>query len=346
MNKMELGQSGVVVSDWCLGTMTYGNQTDEADAFRQMDMARDAGVTFFDCAEMYPVNPVHADTVGRSEEFLGRWLAARGKGDSVVATKVTGEGNMQVRGGEGFSGPIIRRTVEDSLRRLQVECIDIYQLHWPQRGSYAFRQNWQYDPSGQSKAATTAHMDEVLGTLKDLRGAGKIRDFGLSNESAWGTTRWIDRAEAQGAPRVVTVQNEYSLLYRMYDTDMAEVGVNEAVTLLAYSPLATGLLTGKYQNGAIPALSRRTLNDALGGRVSDRVFPAVQAYLDIAAQAGLDPVHMALAWLRRRPFPIIPILGATNSAQLQHALDGYRVTLSDDVCSAIDAAHRAHPLPY
>ncbi|ADO42172.1 aldo/keto reductase [Ketogulonicigenium vulgare] len=346
MKQLELGKSGIVVSDWSLGNMTFGNQTDEAEGFRQLDMARAAGITFFDTAEMYPVNPVTPESVGRSEEFLGRWLAARGRGDAVIATKVTGVGRQQVRGGEGFDSKIIRRTLEDSLRRLQLETIDIYQTHWPQRGSYAFRQNWSYDPSGQDPAGNIAHMDGVLGTLKDLQREGKIRAFGLSNESAWGTTRWVDRADAQGAPRVLTIQNEYSLLNRLFDTDLAEVAVNEGVTLLAYSPLAAGLLTGKYQNGAIPAGSRRSLVADLGGRVTPRVFDAVQAYLDIAAGAGLDPVQMALAWLRSRPFPLIPILGATTAAQLEVQLAGYDLRLSSDVLDAIEQTHRAHAMPF
>jgi aryl-alcohol dehydrogenase-like predicted oxidoreductase len=186
----------------------------------------------------------------------------------------------------------------------------------------------------------------VLGALGDLVAQGKIRAFGLSNESAWGTTRWIDRADAQGAPRPLSVQNEYSLLCRLWDTDCAEMAVNEGITLLAFSPLAAGLLTGKYADGAIPPGSRLTLVPGMSGRYSPRVHTAIAAYHAIAAEHGLDPVHMALAWHRHRPFPSIPIFGATTSAQLARSLGGRDLTLSPEVLSAISAAHRAHPMPY
>jgi aryl-alcohol dehydrogenase-like predicted oxidoreductase len=186
----------------------------------------------------------------------------------------------------------------------------------------------------------------VLGAMQAVVEAGKVRAFGLSNESCWGTTRWIDRAAAAGLPRVASVQNEYSLLCRLYDTDMAEMAVNEGVTLLAFSPLAAGLLTGKYQDGAVPAGSRMALNGDLGGRKSGRVFAAVAAYLDLAARHGLDPVHMAMAWCRTRPFPTCPIFGATTAAQLDRILAGAALTLSDEVVAEIDAVQKAHPMPY
>ena len=347
MKQMQLGQTGILVSEWCLGTMTYGNQTDQADAHAQMDRALDAGVCFWDTAEMYPVNPVRAETVGRSEEIIGAWFASRKRRAEVqIATKVAGPNPNFVRGGKGFDGPTIRQTVDASLRRLQTDVIDLYQLHWPERGSYMFRQNWTFDPSGQDRAATLAHMDDVLGAMADMVTAGKVRAFGLSNESCWGTTRWIDRAAALGAPRVVAVQNEYSLMCRMYDTDMAEMAVNEAVTLLAFSPLAAGLLTGKYQNGAVPVASRMTLNPDLSGRKTPRAFVAVAAYLDLAAAHNLDPVHMALAWHRTRPFASIPIFGATSVAQLERILAGADVVLSPELTAAINQIHKAHPMPY
>ncbi len=347
MKQIQLGQTGISVSEWCLGTMTYGNQTDQADAHAQMDRALDAGVCFWDTAEMYPVNPVRAETVGRSEEIIGAWFASRKRRAEVqIATKVAGPNPNFVRGGKGFDGPTIRQTVDASLRRLQTDVIDLYQLHWPERGSYMFRQNWTFDPSGQDRAATLAHMDDVLGAMADMVTAGKVRAFGLSNESCWGTTRWIDRAAALGAPRVVAVQNEYSLMCRMYDTDMAEMAVNEAVTLLAFSPLAAGLLTGKYQNGAVPVASRMTLNPDLSGRKTPRAFVAVAAYLDLAAAHNLDPVHMALAWHRTRPFASIPIFGATSVAQLERILAGSDVVLSPELTAAINQIHKAHPTPY
>lgn len=347
MQKIELGRSGILVSEWCLGTMTYGNQTGQADAHAQMDRALAAGISFWDTAEMYPVNPVRAETVGLSEQIIGNWFAATGRRAEVqIATKVAGPNPNFVRGGRGFDGPTIPQAVDASLRRLQTDVIDLYQLHWPERGSYMFRQNWTFDPSGQNRAVTLAHMDDVLGAMAEVVKAGKVRAFGLSNESCWGTTRWIDRSAAIDAPRVASVQNEYSLLCRMYDTDLAEMAVNEGVTLLAFSPLAAGLLTGKYQGGAVPEGSRITLNPDLSGRKTPRAFTAVAAYQALAAAHGLDPVHMALAWHRTRPFASCPIFGATSVEQLDRILSGVEVGLSDELVKSINALHRDHPMPY
>ena len=265
--------------------------------------------------------------------------------ETVIATKVAGD-TAQVRDGKGYDGKIVREAVDASLRRLQTDVIDVYQLHWPMRGSYMFRQNWHYDPRGKRRGEVVEHMVEVLEAMAEMVKAGKVRAFGLSNEGAWGTLHWISLAEEIGAPRVATVQNEYSLLCRLYDTDMAETSVMEDITLLSFSPLAAGLLTGKYQNGTIPEGSRMSLNGNLGGRKSDRVFPAVQAYLDVAARHGLDPVHMAIAWQRSRPFPISAIFGATTSAQLEHILAGKDLVLGKEVIDGLEAAHRQHPMPY
>jgi len=346
MKQIALGRTGMTVSAWCLGTMTYGNQTPQDDAHRQIDMALEAGIDFLDTAEMYPVNPVTKETAGRSEEIIGNWIAARGRGDMKIATKVAGPNPGFVRDGKGYDGKVIREAVEASLRRLQTDVIDLYQLHWPDRGSYMFRQNWSFDPSSQNRDRTLAHMDDVLTAMSEMVAEGKVRAFGLSNESCWGTTRWIDRAEALGAPRVASVQNEYSLMCRLYDTDMAEMSVNEDVLLLSFSPLAAGILTGKYLDGAVPAGSRRSLTPDMGGRVSPREEPAARAYVELAARHGLDPVHMAMAWQGTRPFPICPIFGATTAAQLEHILAGAEVVLSDEVLKDIGATHKAHPMPY
>ncbi len=347
MERMELGRTGIEVTDWCLGTMTYGNQTPEADAHAQIDRALDAGLNFVDCAEMYPVNPVRAETAGRSEEILGTWFAKSGKRDRwVLATKVTGPNGFGIRDGKGYDGPSIRAAVDASLTRLQTDYIDLYQLHWPNRGSYHFRQYWSFDPSGRDPAAVEAHMIEVLETLDALIKAGKLRAVGLSNETCWGTCQWLRLSQAHGLPRMASVQNEYSLLCRLYDTDMAEMSAMEDVTLLSYTPLAGGLLTGKYQTGDVPQNSRMSLNASMGGRVTDRMWPAVQAYLDLAAQHGLDPVHMALAWQRARPFPISVIFGATTDAQLEQILAGRDLNLSEQVLTQIDALNRAHPMVF
>jgi aryl-alcohol dehydrogenase-like predicted oxidoreductase len=347
MKQLPLGRTDIIVSEWCLGTMTFGNQTPQDDAHTQIDMSLDAGINFIDTAEMYPVNPIRSETVGLSEEIVGNWITKTGRRDDVViATKVSGNNPGWVRDGRGYDGVVIREAVETSLKRLKTDVIDLYQMHWPIRGSYMFRQNWTYDPSGQDRQQTMDHMLDVLEALGDMVKAGKIRSIGMSNESAWGMTKWIDQADAKGLPRMAAVQNEYSLLCRLYDTDMAEMAANEDVTLLSFSPLACGVLTGKYQNGVVPDGSRMSINGNLGGRVTDRLWPAVQAYLELATKHGLDPVHMAMAWQRTRPFAVSAIFGATTSKQLTQILAGKDMVLSDEVVKEIDAVHKLYPMPY
>jgi aryl-alcohol dehydrogenase-like predicted oxidoreductase len=347
MQMKPLGRTGTLVTDLCLGTMTWGSQNTEAEGHAQIDMALDHGVTFLDTAEMYPVNPVLAETVGRTETIVGNWIANSGKRDRIVlATKIAGPNRGFTRDGEPISSDAIRRALEASLRRLKTDVIDLYQLHWPNRGSYAFRQNWEFDASKQDTAETRAHMVDVLGELGRQVEAGKIRHVGLSNESAWGTMEWLRTAEATGGPRVVSIQNEYSLMFRLFDTDLAEVARHEQVGLLAYSPLATGLLTGKYRGGVVPPGSRLSVNGDLGGRATARAHQAVEAYCAVAARHGLDPVQMAIAFCRSRPFVTSTILGATSTSQLKLALDAADLTLSPEVLAEISATHRQHPLPY
>lgn len=347
MKMNPLGRTGLTVSELCLGTMTFGTQTDQVESHAQIDRALAAGINFVDAAEMYPVNPVSPETQGRTEEIIGNWFAAGGRRDAMIlATKHSGAGLGHVRSGAPICSKTIPEAIEGSLRRLKTDYIDLYQFHWPNRGSYMFRQNWEFDPSSQNRAETIAHMEDALGALQHEVDKGRIRAFGLSNESTWGTAQWLAIAEATGGPRVASVQNEYSLLCRLYDTDMAEMSVNEDVGLLAFSPLATGLLTGKYQDGAIPAGSRKTFVEGLGGRNTPRVYQAVAAYLDIARKHGLDPVHMAMAFTLQRPFMCSSIFGATRLGQLEHILAGVGVTLSAEVMSDINDAHRAHPMPY
>lgn len=347
MRQIPLGRSGLMVSEFCLGSMSWGSQNSEAEGHAQLDLAQDRGVNFIDTAEMYPTNPILPETVGRTEEIIGSWLHSRGlAGKVIVATKITGAGQRAVRDGAPMTPALLRTAVEGSLRRLQVETIDLYQLHWPNRGSYHFRQHWRYDPAGQDRAATLAHMAEMLAAAQELVAEGKLRHVGLSNETAWGAAQWLDLAEAGHGPRMQAIQNEYSLLCRMFDADLAELSVNEDLPLLAYSPLAGGLLTGKYAGDVIPEGSRRSRNPDLGGRIAPRVWEAVAAHLGIANEAGLDPVQMALAWCRTRPFVTIPILGATSTDQLALALDAAELRLGTDVLEAVDLAWRAHPMPF
>lgn len=347
MERRALGRTGIEVSVLCLGSMTWGTQNTAQEAHAQIDRALEAGINFVDTAEMYPVNPVSAKTTGRTEEIIGQWFERDSRrNDVILATKHSGAGLSHVRDGADITPATIPETIEGSLRRLKTDYIDLYQFHWPNRGSYMFRQNWTYDPSGQDPAAVRQNMEDCLGALQDQVDRGVIRAFGLSNESAWGTAQWLAVGERSGGPRVASVQNEYSLMCRLYDTDMAELSMNEDVGLLSFSPLAAGLLSGKYQGGAVPEGSRLSLSPELGGRKTERAFEAVDGYLAVAARHGLDSAQMALAWCIRRPFMCSVIFGATSMAQLDVALASVELDLSDEVMADLDAAHRAHPMPY
>jgi aryl-alcohol dehydrogenase-like predicted oxidoreductase len=346
MKMIPLGRSGLTVSELCLGTMTWGSHNTEAEGHAQADLALERGVTFWDTAEMYPTNPVRAETVGKTEEIIGSWLASRGgRSRLVIATKVTGKGQM-VRPGEPITGRTMRAAVEGSLRRLGTDYIDLYQLHWPNRGSYHFRQAWTYAPHGADKAAETAHMTDILTTARALVDEGKIRAIGISNESVWGAARWLHLADTLGLPRMASVQNEYSLLCRQFDTDWAEFSMIEDMPLLAFSPLGAGLLSGKYAGDVTPEGTRRSYTPDLGGRITPRVFPAVAAYLGVAARHGLDPCQMAIAFCRTRPFTTIPILGATSVAQLRVNLGAAGMVLAPEILAEIAQVHREHPRPY
>lgn len=346
MKKLQLGRSGIMVSEFCLGTMTFGTHNTEAEGHAQMDMAQDHGVNFLDTAEMYPTGPVKAETVGLTEEIVGRWLKTRKRRDMVVATKITGEGHAEIRGGEMITAATLRKCCEQSLTRLQTDVIDLYQLHWPNRGSYHFRKLWGFNPAVQDTRATLDNMAEVLAEAAKLVSEGKIRAFGLSNDSAWGTAQWLRLAGETGGPRVAALQNEYSLLCRLFDTDLAELCHHEDIPLLAYSPLATGLLSGKYAGDVIPDKTRRAVVPDLGGRITPQVFPAVAAYLGVAAEYALDPCQMALAFCRANPVPVIPILGATTLDQLRINLGAIGMTLAPEVMQSIAEVRRAYPVPY
>ncbi len=347
MKYNKLGNTDIDVSAICLGSMTWGSQNSTEEGHAQIDMALERGVNIIDTAEMYPTTPISADTQGETERIIGRWNAKSGRRDEVlIATKVAGEGFRGIRDGAPISPETITIAVETSLQALQTDYIDLYQLHWPNRGSYAFRQNWRYDPRKQDKQATIEHMLAVLEKMDELCKQGKVRYFGLSNESAWGTSQWVRFSEDRNLPRVMSIQNEYSLLCRLFDTDLAELCHNEQIGLFAYSPLACGMLTGKYQNGATPAGSRKSIGPELGGRVTERVWPVIEAYLDIARRHGLDPSQMALAWAMTRPAMMSLIIGATSTEQLECLLGAPDLDLSDEVIEEIEATHRAHPMPF
>lgn len=348
MRMRELSTTGLKISELALGSMTWGTQNTESEGHAQIDRALERGVNIIDTAEMYPTNPLSKETQGNTERVIGTWVAKNKakRGDFVLATKVSGSGYKNVRDGQPISRETIHTALEASLQSLQTDYVDIYQLHWPNRGSFQFRQNWSFDATSQDTNEVLGHMEEVLTTLAELQKAGKIRHFGLSNESAWGCTRWCMMADQLGAPRPVSVQNEYSLMYRTHDTDMAEMSHHEKVDLLSFSPLATGILSGKYLGDQTPQGSRRTFAKDLGGRITERSHVAAAAYIDVAKKHGLDPCQMALAWCRTRPFMGTAIFGSTTMEQLDNVLASVELTLSDEVMGEIDAVHRAHPMPY
>lgn len=346
MKTRPLGRTGLDVTVFCLGSMTWGTQNTEEEGHSQIERAIEAGINFIDTAEMYPVNPVRAETVGLTEQIIGNWFEKTGRRDELIlATKHSGAGS-HARDGAPITAKSIPEAIEGSLKRLKTDVIDLYQFHWPNRGSYHFRKMWDYDPSGQNAAYTQQNMEDCLGALQKMVDQGKIKHFGLSNESAWGTTKWVQHAEAGKGPRVASIQNEYSLLARYYDTDLAEACVNEDVGLLSYTSLAAGLLTGKYQNGQIPEGSRMAINGDLGGRKTERVFAAIDAYQKLADKYGLSLTQMSLAWVRDRPGMCSVIIGATTMDQLEEVLGAHDLELPKELFAEIDAVHKQHPLPF
>lgn len=347
MDYRPLGRTDIKVSALCLGTMTWGSQNTEAEGHAQIDMALDHGINFIDSAEMYPVTPHAKETSGDSERILGTWLEKSGRReDVIVATKVIGEGYQFIRDGGPMDAAFIRAGCEESLKKLRTDYIDLYQIHWPNRGSYHFRQHWEYDPSTQDTVRALEEIELTLTTLDALVKEGKIRTIGLSNESCWGTMRFLSIAERLGLPRVVSMQNEYSFLRRFYDLDMAEMSHHEDVGLLAYTPLGGGLLTGKYSGGKIPEGSRATVMEGVGSRMTEAGLAASDAYVAIAKRHGLDPAQMALAWCAARPFMTSVIFGATSTAQLEKSLPAGSLTLSDEVNAEILDVFKQYPKPF
>jgi len=341
MQYSELGRTGLKVSRCCLGTMTWGQQNTEAEGHAQMDYALERGINFFDTAEMYSVPP-KPETQGSTETIIGTWFAARKNRDKVIlATKIAGPGMPWVSDdgkGRRHNKAQITEAVEKSLKRLQTDYIDLYQLHWPDRPVHLFGR--EPDPSQPETP-----VEETLRAFQDLVQAGKIRHVGLSNDTAWGAMEFVRVAERENLPRIVSVQNVYNLVSRAYDMALAEVSIREDVGLLAYSPLAQGYLTGKYRGGANPQGSRKQLFDRLQRYEGPGCVEAVDAYLDLADKHGLDPSQMAIKFCDTRPFVTSTIIGATSMEQLAIDIDAFDVTLSEEVLKGISEIHRRHPNP-
>lgn len=334
MKMKTLGRTDISVSEICLGTMTWGKQNTEAEGHQQMDYAVAEGINFFDTAEMYAVPP-DASTYGKTEEIIGTWFRNTGRrNDIVLASKVAGGGRPWVRGGRGIDGPSVREAVEGSLRRLQTDRIDLYQIHWPRRGHYHFEGSWDYNPYLQDKESVLPNMLEVLQVMGELVREGKIRHFGLSNESAWGTMQYLKLSMELGLPRVQTIQNEYNFLRRYYDMDLAELAFHEDVGLLAYSPLAAGAISGKYLGGVLPEGTRGAVAGS-AYRNNQYTEPAIRAYLALAEKHGLDVNQMAIAFCLTKPFMTSVIIGATTMEQLRTNIAAADVVLSETVLNEI-----------
>jgi aryl-alcohol dehydrogenase-like predicted oxidoreductase len=344
MEYRRLGRTDLQVSAIGLGTMTWGEQNTESEAHRQMDLALDHGVTFWDAAEMYPVPP-RAETYGRTEEIIGRWLKRHGRRDRLVlASKVAGpdERLTYIRDGKPrLDRRHILAALEASLQRLQTDHIDLYQLHWPDRDTNIFGQ-LGYDEDGEAESVPLA---ETLDVLADLVRSGKIRAVGLSNETAWGAMRFLALAENGRGPRMVSIQNPYSLLNRSFEVGLAEVAMREQCGLLAYSPLAMGVLSGKYLDGANPPGSRLATFPQFQRYRGPQAEGAAAAYVALAREHGLDPAQMALAYVTSRPFVTSTIIGATNLEQLATDIASIDVTLSEEVLDGIEAIHRVYTYP-
>jgi aryl-alcohol dehydrogenase-like predicted oxidoreductase len=344
MEYRPLGNTDINVSVICLGSMTWGQQNTEAEAHTQLDYAMDAGVNFIDTAEMYPI-PTRGETCGRTEQYIGNWMRQRRNRDRIVlATKVVGRSDWlpHIRGGKArLDRKNIEAAIDGSLRRLQTDYVDLYQLHWPDRKTNFFGRLGYSHVAGDDPVA----IDETLDTLGRLQKAGKLRHIGLSNETPWGIMRFLHYAETEGLPRVVSVQNPYSLLNRSFEVGNAEVAHRERVGLLAYSPLGFGVLSGKYLGGLKPAGARLTLFQNYTRYTNPMAVKATADYVELARAFRLDPAQMALAWVNTRPFVTSTIIGATTMDQLRANIASIDVKLGQDVIRRIEALHTEHPNP-
>ncbi|NKF24552.1 NADP(H)-dependent aldo-keto reductase [Solimonas marina] len=342
MQYRPLGQTGLQVSAICLGTMTWGEQNSEADAHGQLDLALAEGINFVDTAEMYPVAP-RAETYGRTEEYIGSWLAKTGRRqDIVLASKVIGPGAFPyIRGGPRLDRASVIAACEASLQRLRTDVIDLYQVHWPQRPANYFGR-LSYDRDGGDGGVPIA---ETLGALAELQQQGKIRHIGVSNETPWGVGEYLRLHRDEGLPRIASIQNPYSLLNRSFEVGLAEVSLREQVGLLAYSPLAMGVLSGKYLDGAKPEGSRMALFTRFTRYNGPQAEQAARAYVELAREHGLDPAQMALAFVTEQPFTTSTIIGATTLAQLRQDIASAALQLPTSVLRSLEKLHREHTIP-
>ncbi|MFZ2018088.1 MAG: aldo/keto reductase [Methyloceanibacter sp.] len=344
MEYRELGRTGVKVSALCLGTMTFGEQNSEAEGHAQLDYGVERGINFLDASEIYPIPP-KPETQGRTEAIIGTWLAARKNRDKIiVATKVAGRTKMnwlRKSGVRGRQSPEqITEAIEASLARLRTDYIDLYQLHWPDRPMRIFEGLDYLHIEGDSHP-----IHEILAVLGKLVADGKVRFVGLSNETPWGVMSFFKASEQHGLPRIASIQNAYNIVNRSYEIGLSEITYREQVSLLGYSPLGQGYLSGKYEGGALPPKSRKTLFDRLGRYEQANGPKAVSTYVALARRHGLDPAQMAIAFAVSRPFVTSAIIGATTLAQLKTDIAALDLKLDAQVLADIEQIHLDYPNP-
>lgn len=346
MEYKKLGRTDLDISLIGLGTMTWGLQNTQEQGFEQMDYALDNGVNFFDTAEMYAIPPSEK-TFGTTESIIGNWFTSRLNRDKVIlASKIAGPGLPWIRNGDGqINKKNIISALEGSLKRLQTDYIDLYQLHWPNRGSYHFGQTWDFSPNFDREKVENNFL-EVLETMSALIKEGKIRHIGLSNETAWGLTKWLGIAEKNNLPRMASIQNEYSLMCRYFEPDLSEISIHEDCGLLAWSPLTRGMISGKYLNGARPKGARLTIETRPDHRAHDNTDAAIQEYVNLAQAYQLDPTQMALAFVNDQPFITSTLIGATNMEQLKSNIASIELKLSAEVKEKIQNIRRENPVPF
>lgn len=343
MKYTTLPKTDIKVSKICLGTMTWGNQNIQDEGFAQMDLALDKGVNFFDVAELYPV-PATAETYAETERIIGNWFKKTGnRNDVVLATKIAGPGDYTAHiRTNGFSKDALNDAVNNSLKRLKTDYIDLYQLHWPERTTNTFGvRDYTRDPNDQ----WDDNFNEVLHNLDEIMTSGKIRQVGISNEKAWGTMRYLEESKTHNLPRMITIQNAYSLINRVFEGDMAEIAIREEIGLLAYSPMAFGVLSGKYITGTAADNARLKLFPRFARYSGDKATEATKRYMKIAEDHNMTIAQMSLAFVTDRPFMTSNIIGATSLVQLEENIDSANITLSDEILKAINDVHAEIPNP-
>ena len=342
-----LSNTGILLPEICLGTMTFGEQNTQNEAFQQLDYALERGLYFWDTAEMYPVPP-KPETQGATETIIGNWIAERGGRDKLfLASKIAGpsQGGAHIRDGQTrFNASNISSALDGNLKRLQTDYIDLYQLHWPERSTNFFGKLGYSNQDATDPTEITA-LEETLTALHDEIKRGRIRYIGLSNETPWGTMKFLHLAEKLGLEKFVSVQNPYSLLNRTYEIGMAEIAKYEGVGLLAYSPLAFGYLTGKFRHGARPENARVTLFSRFSRYSNTESEWATEQYAQLAEKYNLTLTQLALAFIKQHFFVTSTIIGATNLDQLKENIDAFDINLSEDILQDIEAIHKQQPNP-